>query len=55
MLNICSKYSTDWLIKFNPSKSKIITFGEPVIQNQEFKISNMTIDHTDKIDYLVWE
>ena len=52
MLDICSKYSSDWRIKFNPSKSKIITFGEPLIPNQEFKITNLTIEDTDKIEYL---
>jgi len=52
MLDICSKYSSDWLIKFNPSKSKIITFGEPTVPNQEFKIQNLIIEGTDKIEYL---
>jgi len=29
LINICEKYGTEWDIRFNPTKSQLITFGGP--------------------------
>jgi len=52
MLDICSQYSRDWLIKFNPLKSTVITFGKPIAQLQTFKLSNLELNQTNEIQYL---
>ena len=52
LLDICNNYSHMWLIKFNPSKSHILQFGEPLFANYRFSLNNIPIEITDKIKYL---
>jgi len=30
LINICEKYGTEWDIRFNATKSEVITFGGPI-------------------------
>jgi hypothetical protein len=52
LLNICSKYSNLWRIKFNASKSNIIMFGKPVFPDNKFFINNSQLTNTEKLKYL---
>jgi hypothetical protein len=52
LLNICSNYSATWKIKFNASKSNIITFGKPHLQDTQFFINNSLLNKTNKLKYL---
>jgi hypothetical protein len=52
LLNICSNFGEEWLIKFNSNKSNIITFGKPIFSNTTFSLNNKTLNNTNKITYL---
>lgn len=52
LLDLCGDYSNKWLIKFNQTKSNIITFGTPLFHNTVFTLNNIHITQTDKIKYL---
>ena len=52
ILDTCSDYGKEWLIKFNPHKSNIIEFGKQIIQNNIFKIGDNKIPIVDEIIYL---
>ena len=52
LLDVCSEYSDSWLIRFNPKKSNIITFGNHLFPKTEFFLGKTKIDHSDKIKYL---
>jgi hypothetical protein len=51
LLDVCTEYSEKWRIKFNTSKSNIITFGEPLFENS-FKLNNKILNETENIEYL---
>ena len=50
LLNLCSKYSEDWLIKFNSNKSHIISFDKPF--PQKFSLNQKELSYVDKIEFL---
>jgi hypothetical protein len=41
ILDVCSEFSRKWKLKFNPIKSNVLTFGNPVLKNTKFFINNI--------------
>ena len=52
LLDICSKYSSDWRLKFNASKSNIISFGEQFCLERSFLLNGLPLTPSDTIEYL---
>jgi hypothetical protein len=52
LLNVCTEYSNKWLIKFNPSKSNIISFGKSLFPNRNFYLSDKILNETKSFEYL---
>ena len=52
LLNICSEYSEDWLIKFKSNKSHIISFGKPFLRPQKFSLNQKELYYVDKTEFL---
>jgi hypothetical protein len=52
LLNTCTQFSSDWLLKFNPNKSHIISFGKPIFPNTIFTLSNLPLTESNSIKYL---
>jgi hypothetical protein len=55
MINKCSEFADKWRIKFNPKKSNVTVFGNPVFINAKFKLKNDTIENTNKVKILGYE
>ncbi len=51
LLDVCTEYSEKWRIKFNTSKSNIITFGEPLFKSS-FSLNNKILNETENIEYI---
>ena len=52
LLNECTSFGMAWRLKFNPSKSNIIEFGQLVIPDVSFELSNGILNVADEITYL---
>ena len=52
LLNICSKFGSDWHIKFNPSKSQIISFGDSIFEKCDFFLNECPLTEVDNLKYL---
>jgi len=52
LINICEKYGTEWNVRFNPTKSQLITFGGPNPSVCGIHISGKPIHWVNKIKYL---
>lgn len=52
LLDICTEFGSLWKIKFNPSKSNIISFGDQSFPNNNFILNGLPLVETDKIIYL---
>ena len=52
ILETCSDYGKERLIKFNSHKSKIVEFGKQIIQNNAFKMGDSEIPIVEEITYL---
>ena len=51
-INICEQYGTAWDIRFNPTKSQLITFGGPNPSVCGIHINDKPIHWVNKIKYL---
>ena len=52
LLDICSSFSVKWKIKFNPTKSNIISFGRQFSIGDNFILSGQALSISDSIKYL---
>jgi len=51
LLNICGEYGKLWRIKFNPTKTNVISFGSPLFSTT-FYLNGAPLKETDEIEYL---
>ena len=52
LLDICTQFSKKWLLKFNPLKSHLISFGKSLFAETTFYLNNLPITPSNKITYL---
>ena len=55
MLDKCNEFAEKWKIKFNPQKSNVIVFGNPLFKKATFKLKNEIIEYKDKLKILGYE
>ncbi|CAF1063514.1 unnamed protein product, partial [Brachionus calyciflorus] len=51
LLDICGNFGTKWRLKFNPFKTHIITFGQPLFRSK-FYLNGSGLEEKDTIEYL---
>jgi len=52
LLDSCSVYGSRWLIKFNPKKSNILSFGSSMFDKRYFSLNNSILNEVNEIEYL---
>ena len=52
MLNVCAKFSSDYNVKFNASKSNVIIFGKSHILRKHFKLNNVELPQVNNAKHL---
>ena len=51
LLDLCTNYGKKWLIKFNPKKSNIVSFGKSIVE-RNFILNNSSLTEVNEIKYL---
>ena len=52
MLNVCAKFSSDYNVKFNASKSNVIIFGKSHIHRKHFKLNSVELPEVNNAKHL---
>lgn len=52
LLDICSKFCTEWDIGLNPKKTKNLFFGKPTTISHKLTLNNSAINWVDEWKYL---
>ena len=52
LLNICSKFGSDWHIELNPSKSQFFSFGDSIFEKWDFFFNECPLTEVDNLKYL---
>ena len=55
MLDKCQMFTEKWKLKFNPHKSNVTVFGNPIFRKYSYKLNNVNIEYKDKLKILGYE